>query len=417
MCKKTIYLFLLLLFNVFVQAQPPDNRAIDEIRIDPTYARTGAASLFFKEVKFIPLQSTGASFVGKIDKLELHNEQFVILDRESDAISIFKKDGAFVAKITSLPGVEKSRKAYAPELISNFCIDNEQNAIVVSTRYDRSKLFLFDFKGQFLNKWYYVPRMTGDFITIGKDRLATRPLLPVRVTTREGKEEVRDEGCDPYSLFVTATDSTVLQKLLPIDLKKVPKENESLGYYKNFNYSGVPGKVFFRRFFDYHFYEVSANGIDKEYSLVFPKYKSLPPNFFSDSARNRQRFFKFQGIFFAIDEVFRVGNIFSFSLSIMGPVTDSKADLLYHEKTGNSVYLGGVTPDPLTQFLPAFNIGDDILACDGASFYGCVPSYQLHAAKERMKNQSFNNVMENYFKNSTSQSNPVIVQWVPKDDF
>jgi 6-bladed beta-propeller protein len=417
MCKKLMFLFLLPGFITFGQAQPPDNRKITEIRIDPNYARIGAASLFFKEVKFIPLQTTAASFVGSIERMAVANGHFVILDRESDAILIFKNDGAFVAKIASLPGVEKSKKAYASELFHNFCIDRDANTIVVSTRYARGKLFLFDFKGQFLNKYYYVPNKTADFITVEGNRIATRPLRPVRYTTRDGKEEVGYDGFDPYSLFVTGSDSAVFQKLLPIDMKKAPKENESLGYYTNFNYSGVPGKVFFRRFFDYHIYEVSARGIDKEYSLIFPMYKSLPPNYFSDSAGNRQRIFKIQGMIFSIDGVFCAKNIFSFSFNIMGPVFDSKSDLLYNEKTGHTVYVGGVAPDSLTQFLPPFDLRSDILACDGLNFYGSVPSYLLHRAKDRMKKPSFNKVMAEYFKNSTPQSNPVIVQWVPKDDF
>jgi hypothetical protein len=146
-------------------------------------------------------------------------------------------------------------------------------------------------------------------------------------------------------------------------------------------------------------------------------YKSLPPNYFSDSAGDRSRIFKIQGMIFSIDAVFRAQHIFSFSFSSMGPVADSKADLLYNEKTGHTVYVGGVSPDALTQFLPPFDVRADILACDGSNFYGSIPSYQLHRAKESMKKPSFNKVMTEYFKNSTSQSNPVIVQWVPKDDF
>ena len=95
-----------------------------EIRIDPTYARGGAASFFFDEVNFIPLETTKNSFFGQIDKLIVTKEFYIILDRETDAILIFKKNGAFYTKIVRIPGITKKREEWQAKpfnIFNNFC--------------------------------------------------------------------------------------------------------------------------------------------------------------------------------------------------------------------------------------------------------------------------------------------------------
>lgn len=406
--------------SALIYGQSVDKSVGKEIRIDPTYARGGASSFFFDEVNFIPLETTKNSFFGQIDKLIVTKEFYIILDHETDAILIFKTDGAFYTKIVRIPGITKKREEWQAKpsnIFNNFSIDVNTNTILVSTPYAKGKLFLFGFNGIFLNKTYAVPQKTEDYISIGDGLIATRPSRPYLTESNNGEVVFDTSGYAPFSLIIVNKDSSIVQKLFPINNSTAPKENESLGRYLNFSYSGTPGKVFFKRFFDYSFYEVSSMGVEEKYSLVFPYNKSLPNNYFSDSDNNRREYFKKQGIYLSINDIYKVENIFSFYFSVFGAVSENKANILYNEKSGNSVFLGDIKPDSTTYFLNPTKLTSKILACDNKYFYSSLSSLDMHESKKSIKKTSFNRVLNEYFHSSNHKSNPVIVQLLAKDIF
>lgn len=401
-------------------AQTADKHPVTEIRIDPTYARGGAASLFFKEISYIPLETTKESYFGQIDKLEVTNDYFIILDRETDAILIFNKNGSFASKITGIAGVTKKKEYWQTKpsnVFDNFCVDHFRNTIIVSSGYMKGHLFVFDFRGNQLEKPYLIPKRSADFIVLGPGIIATRPSRPDIYEDKNGREHFDVTGYEPFSLFLVNEDSSVKQKLLPINNTTAPKENESLGHYLNFSQSDVKGRAFFKRFFDYRIFEVSDKGIEREYVLFFPMNRSLPAQFFSDSVFYRRAYFSKSNIYFAIDDVYRTGHILSLSFSAVGSVVENKTDILYNEITGNSIFLGDVKGDQTTFYLNPTTLTSKIMAASGSYFYTSLSSLDMHEARKLSGKTSFNKKLNDYFKHSGSKDNPVIVQLYPKEMF
>ncbi|WP_449438730.1 6-bladed beta-propeller [Pedobacter steynii] len=78
---------------------PVDTSKMMTLRIDPMNANGGNASEIFESVTYIPLETTKESTFGIIEHLEVTDDRFVILDKNTNCILLFKKDGKFVGKI------------------------------------------------------------------------------------------------------------------------------------------------------------------------------------------------------------------------------------------------------------------------------------------------------------------------------
>lgn len=407
---------ILVLDAVSIMGQTTDT--VKEIRVDPLYVRSGAASLFFKKINFVPLETNKSSYFGQIDKLVVTEKYFIIHDKETDAILLFRKDGGFHVKIGGIPGITKkkeSNQAKASNVFESFSVDFINNRILVKSIYTPGKIHLFDFQAIYLKQHYLVPKKTSDFIYLGQNMIATRPTRPTIFETREGKRVFNEHGYESNSVLIVRRDSSISNRFLAINNKTAPMENESLGDYRNFSFSN--GRVFFTRFFDYHIYEISEKGIERTYKLLFPIKKSLPNNFYFDSVESRKDYFDQFGIYYSVENVYNYRNLFSFSLSAFGSVMENKGNLLYNESTGNSIFLGGVAKDTLSYFLNPTTLTSTIHTVYDNCFYTSISSFEMHNSKTQSKRKIFNAVLDKYFNNSSPRSNPVIVELYPKEMF
>jgi hypothetical protein len=403
-----ILLFCIGNFYALSQFAPASPASTTIFRIDPTYARNGAASLFIDSLEFIPLQTNKESYFGRIDKLIVSPHHFIILDRETDAILIFKKNGHFSKKISAIPSMKKKGRN---GLFASFVFNYESNEIIAYSNYEKSKGFVFDLQGQYKGQ-EKMPDQISDLEYISNGFRAYRPTRPFYV----GGTIMDTTIYSNYSLVISnLNDSTQNLNLLPISYNSSPKENEVLGRYFNFNTSGKEGPVFFKRYFDYSIYEIDSLGVKRIYSLIFPQNNMLPKDYYSSSVENKGEIFVKQDVYFAIKSAYQLKNLLSLSLDVFGVVSKNKPELLYDTITGNSLYLGGVQPDALTYNLQAFTPTSSIDACDGSSFYTSVPSLILFKSKEAAKSKTiFNKVLTNYFASETIKSNPVIIRFIPK---
>lgn len=66
------------------------------LKQDPTFL---SADSILSEKKIVPLETTDDNIIAQIDKLEIYNDRFYILDKRQNVIFIFNKDGHFLTKI------------------------------------------------------------------------------------------------------------------------------------------------------------------------------------------------------------------------------------------------------------------------------------------------------------------------------
>jgi hypothetical protein len=119
--KQLILLFFWLIalhLIGFTQIHPGSGLSLDKIMLDPSSGVGGTASQIYDEVDYIPLETTKESLFGEISQLQITDKYFIILDKETDAILFFNRDGSFHHKINKFPFDEKYLSRI--ELNSNF---------------------------------------------------------------------------------------------------------------------------------------------------------------------------------------------------------------------------------------------------------------------------------------------------------
>jgi len=110
--------------------------SVQEILVDPGAAGEENATEFFKEVKFIKLESSEDNLIGEITKIIFSADQIYILDRFTKTIFIFDIKGKFITKIRSV-GEGPGEYAY----LKDFNLDSVKNELVL---YDMAhQKFLF----------------------------------------------------------------------------------------------------------------------------------------------------------------------------------------------------------------------------------------------------------------------------------
>ncbi|RYE37744.1 MAG: 6-bladed beta-propeller, partial [Sphingobacteriales bacterium] len=101
--KATLALILCLhALPTAVNAQriiPIDTSDVKTLRVDPSNSFGASASEAFDSATYIPLETTKESIFGKIDKLEVTDKYFIILDENTNSILFFDRQGKFQHKI------------------------------------------------------------------------------------------------------------------------------------------------------------------------------------------------------------------------------------------------------------------------------------------------------------------------------
>lgn len=85
-------IFYLLISCAGISAQhiiPIDTSNVKTLRVDPDNAFGASASEAFQSATYIPLETTKESTFGKIDKLEITDEYFIVLDENTNSILFF----------------------------------------------------------------------------------------------------------------------------------------------------------------------------------------------------------------------------------------------------------------------------------------------------------------------------------------
>jgi 6-bladed beta-propeller len=413
----TISLWLCCASGLPQQKNAPDH-PIRKIMIDPDNAMGGTVSKYFDSVTYIPLETTKESLFGKIFKLQVTDQYYIILDRTTDAILFFNKDGSYHHKITRFyfdrvfPTVSQPEHKFSPLL--DFTVDPLRHTLYVRSVFERNALYIYTEEGTRIGKTMR-PQLVQDFILVdgtGYTKLE-RPY-----------SESNPALFAPYDVAYTHDTTAPPQYLFPVNFKYDALTDDS--YRKLIYFSGAPNDsvCLYIPDMDYNLYELDKSGIRNQYQLLFPQQYSLPPRFATDSiyTHKRQEYLKDKKLLSNIWNAFKVGDCLFLDLRIptSGDAHGGLYTLLYSLTTSRLITLDRLSPDSSTCQLPISGyMRSDILGYDKGSLYTSFPSSMMFELKSEMGDQHppFSKALENYFNTQSRQSNPVLIQLTPAANF
>ncbi len=354
----------------------------------------------FKNLEFIPLETTSQSLFARITKMQIVDQYFVIFDKTLNCVVVFLKNGKFVSKIDGKDGSFKS--------ISTIAVDCVKKNILISDA-NRNKLLTYSFEGRKLSErdrtFYY------------------RNMLPIANKTIYFRTFCADDmgvelsdNVKYKNIFYTKGLDTIYKTDFPFD-PNVTKYNDLLGNEENFYRSGE--KYYFSYPFNYTIYQIDTAGVRSQYTLKFPAPYELPENFISD--------LKFKGkrlkyifnennneVIWGLSNIYTDNKYLTFSIKSMKytPYT-----FIYNPKTNKYIDLANVYSNEISCFMPPYE--EKIIGSDGDCFFGSLSANKvMEYAKNAivLKEVNKNKVLKNFIENSTNLSNPVLTKFKIRED-
>lgn len=402
------FLLSLSMTTAMGQGIPPTQK---KLRIDPQSAMGGQASNYLSDVNFILFDEDPKAIFGKIDQLEITQEYYIILDRDTQSILIFNKKGKFHARIEGTKINPQHPNFYC------FCYDRDTKTIRFSIRDEvcefdlagkllkRKKIIISEYKGVelYLGDGYFGSYMYSPMYPYFKRDSMAYQLMVFNRNNRVTSSYL------PYATGIPYNDSQASQ--LVIDMTRDAGDKDTLH---------------FARDYDYRIYRLTRDKLTVPYEFIFPANSSLPDNFRTDSLFNgkRQQFFSTNKSL-----IFKLGSFYTDKERILfRTLTHSfnNPTYIYDLNSGKLIGFDNIVSDESTYFLPITDrevggadfLNHGIIASDGESFYTSYSSgvlfYQFDATKA--KHPQYPEYLKSYFaKKANKKGNPVLVQFKLKD--
>ena len=270
------------------EASYVNNEFADTIVITPNMIKESVPiSELFCKVKFVPLETTDDCLIGEIDKLLIHNDNFLILDRMTSSLFIFSNMGKFIHKIQQ---VGRGPNEFVE--LHDFFINKENNYLILN---GGAKLLFFDLDT-------YKP--------IKEEKLSLNTRI---VYLGDTHIHFLNNGIwnGKYNIIAKRNGHTIYQHL-PISEKNV-----------GFNYSdGFPfsqpmqgNEVFFAEIFNNTIYRLNKDSMVVSYYIDFGK-DELPKRFFEEIPINeRTERILNSDYYFFLSDYYKNDKLFKFTFS------------------------------------------------------------------------------------------------------
>jgi hypothetical protein len=379
----------------------------------------GAASKYFSEVEFIPLETTKESLFGEIDHLEITDQYYIVYDNATDAILFFEKNGKYHHKFTNFKFdrvLKLSPNPLHPQgSVISFTVDPIKKWLYIQSTFESDYMYIYDYEGKRKGKFRLPADMT-DFSLLSDGSFYYRLSRPSR-RDRAGKSH------PPYELAYRKDTTSPLNYVFPVDTTKMASADDINGHpHYLFGFTG-DSTCMFTPDIDYNIYELNAGGIKNQYQILFPQQVSLPVNFATDPAYYKKwdAYMKEHKVIGGILGAYKSGN--NLLLIFAMPVTDyAKAGFyyeLYNLKSSRLIALNNISPDAKSFQLPVSHpMRSGILACGNDNLYFSYPSNIMFGFRDSFgdKPPAFSAKLVNYFKTQDRKSNPVLLRLKVKSD-
>lgn len=405
-------LFAIAGFGAFAQKVIPiDTSNVTTLRIDPLNSYGGTASEVFESADYIPLETTKESTFGRIDQLEVTDQYFIILDRNTNCILLFNKDGKYHSKISG-----GSRNANRENSIFSFNVNGWKKEIVYY-RGSRtgSKYIFYDFNGNKLREQpfdYKKDAELRDYKFIGADQVVSSWFYDTDTTNAASTRYLIDYVRDFKEKYAAA---------FPYQIAEYKYADGNWGADPAFTYAGNDTSFFYTKPSEYNIYKVTPSAIQQSFRFILPIFSSFPKGYVTDRTyhEKREKYVKTnKGVVYALGGCYLLGDNLIFKLYFWN--SDAKSNLIYNLKSGMLISYDDVLTDEKTYFLPTIETQQRIrgfLACDGKLVYSQFSSVEMFRAREQNKDKKpvYNQVLQQYFNKGSDRANPVLLKIKLKD--
>ena len=407
--------FILVILTVIqAQAQPK------KLYFDPTYAAGMPQSRLFSEIKYIPLETTKESVFGRISRLVVTEQYFIILDNDTEAIYFFDKSGKFIKKY-----VERGYD------ISNIAYDMSRNAIFITGRnknYSPSQkeiqAAIDDPLNNSLKKYSRAVYYDLEDVTAEK----IKPLKDFDIVMASPRQFNKDQWVYSYIYANKNWKSSEDYEL------KIHDGHKTIGAFFPYNrktssiYFGSPERIsffntlensnlLFTRPYHYTIYQLSPDSVKELYTVIMPAANTIPNSFFQENFDSRAKLEDYKtknsGYVWGIDNVIDLKDYLFFSLDFFRSYRER--NFLFEKKTNQFINLNKITADSTNAFLPVMGYG--VQYNDGEYLYSSISSTAMfqNQVNNAARNPRYDETIKSYFEKSKPSANPVIIALKPKN--
>lgn len=402
--KKTLYTLLILSTLFFVANAQEDHIDVSKtqtLRLDPRATRGIAVSQLFDEVKFVPLETTPESLFGRISRLEVANNCYIISDQDTHCILLFNLNGSFKTKIK----LEKKPYPFEYRLI------NEPLETKIFVQNGLTEL-TYDLSGKLLKK---------EEIKQNEFKRPSYHLKPEGIDVKQ--EYISDDRA--YEIVMVKNDK-VMYKIFP-HAKDFFLKNGDLR--PTLKYASMPNELLFTKPYEYNIYRISPKGAVLDYKLIFPSEYTIPIDFtanYDDMTKRMDFQNKNKKIFYGLRNPIKSGNYLFFSTTGLVSTRGEKRDFVYNFKLNTLIALVDIEPDALSFYLPVtsialnpdFSMSGGFRLFKNNYMYTSFSSLEMKALKDQNpnKNVKYDSALAKYFENYNRENNPVLLVLKPKKD-
>lgn len=328
MKKITIFILLYVLFgcSVMMTAEAQENKVFHinrdssiKLRIDPNSLTSDFESEVFDSTKLIYLETIPESEFRDVDNLFITEDEYVIFEKRSSTIFIFKKNGKYQAKIEFLkiPGVNKH--VHYPWYF------NENDKSINFFNNETELIYSFDLEGKQFN---VVPE---------KDNLIfQRQMVNDISLDLKFRSNIQQEF---YDLFIIRKNFDSIDSLKFIDRNIIKlKLNDIIIKDKHFFINRLDRRLFIREY-DLNIYEIDSNGnFHQKFEIILPIENILPNDFLYTKKYDGKRndfMFKNYNMVYALSYIYSYKNLWIMRLS-------SKQVILYNSNNNELTDLNSI---------------------------------------------------------------------------
>lgn len=389
-----------------------DTSGVTELRIDPLNSYGGTATEVFDSADYIPLETTKESTFGRIDQMEVTDEYFIILDRNTNCILLFSRDGKYHCKISG-----GSVNANRDNAIYTFNV-NKWKKEIIHFRGSRtgSKYIFYDFNGKFLREVPFDFKKDPDLMDykfIGADQA---------VSSQGYNNDTTDAVKTRYLVEFVKGLKEKYATAFPYNIADYKFGSDLYMVYRNFFYAGSDSAFFYTKPYDYNIYKLTPNTATHAYRLILPLFSSLPKGFNTDSiydGKRRDYCQKNKDVIYMLSDCHLLGDNLVFRFYSLKS-NNTQANLIYNLKSGMLISYDDILTDEKTFFLPIkeqLSIIKGFLGCDGKHVYAQFSSVEMFRAREQTRDKKpiYSPVLQQYFNKGSDRDNPVLLKIKFKD--
>lgn len=394
-------LMILLFVNGILLAQDDkNNNAKFVVRADPSNAYGAKLSDVMEEVTYIPLETNEVSLFGRITQLEVTDKYFVLLDKDTNCILVFRRDGKFHSKI---------KGSFANDKIHRFTINRWKEEILLLEGWN---YVFYNFDGKKINE---------EKFRLGEPTISSFKFISeYKLINNNGLTNKADTTTTASLISFLNDLRTPYAHLFSYKLPTFQFDNSDVlgAFDQPFYYYGIDTEFFYAKTFDYSVYKITTEKAEQVYKFLFPAGNAMPSDFTSNPIYNGKRIEYFKN---NPEAIYGLANIYQLNDNLLfqvlnNSISSKSNNLIYNLKSGKLFAIERLLADEKSNYISFANSRDfltqGLFACDGTYVFSSMSAYDFLEAYNSNADKKiiYSKEISTYLNKAEKKDNPVLVQ-------